>query len=208
MFTLYDDKTSYKTSCRWRTSLCKHVLIAIVMKKVPPALCAHFDTVTYGPYAPKNIARRDCLCVDFITWKTFPHYWLFVRGIHHKGPIMHSHDNVIKWKHFPRYWPFVRGIHRSPVNSPNNGQWRGALMLSLICAWMNGWVNTRETGDLRRHRAHYDVIIMFFVVQHTVDLAPWRPCDVIVMLTNSGWLKTSKSMENMHVEKERQNWYT
>ena len=43
------------------------------------------------------------------------------------------HDDVIKWKHLPRYWPFVRGIHRSQVNSPHNGQWRGALMFSLIC---------------------------------------------------------------------------
>ena len=24
----------------------------------------------------------------------------------------------------------------------------------------NGWVNNREAGDLRRHRAHYDVIVM------------------------------------------------
>ena len=43
-------------------------------------------------------------------------------------------DDVIEWKHFPRYWPFVRRIHRSPVNSPHKGQWRGALMFSLICA--------------------------------------------------------------------------
>ena len=64
----------------------------------------------------------------------------------------HYHDDVIK--HFPRYWPFVRGIHQSPVNSPPKGQWRGALMFSLICAWMNVWVNNH---DLRRHRAHYDV---------------------------------------------------
>ena len=70
------------------------------------------------------------------------------------------HDDVIKWKHFPRYWPFVRGIHRSPVNSPRKGQWRGALMFSLICARINGWVNNGEAGDLRRHRLHYDVIVM------------------------------------------------
>ena len=69
-----------------------------------------------------------------------------------------DHDDVIKWKHFPRYWPFVRGIHRPPVNSPHKGQWRGALMLSLICAC---WVNNREAGDLRRHRAHYDVTVMW-----------------------------------------------
>ena len=47
-------------------------------------------------------------------------------------------DDVIKWKHFQRYWPFVRGIHRSPVNSPHKGQWRGALMFSLIGAGING----------------------------------------------------------------------
>ena len=45
------------------------------------------------------------------------------------------HDDVIKWKHFPRYWSFVRGIHRSPVDSPHKGQWRGALIFSLMWAW-------------------------------------------------------------------------
>ena len=56
------------------------------------------------------------------------------------------HDDVIKWKHFPRYWPFVRGIHRWPVTSPHKGQWRGALIFSLICAlskqWWGGWFET------------------------------------------------------------------
>ena len=50
----------------------------------------------------------------------------------------YTHDDVIKYRHFPRYWPLMRGIHRSPVNSPHKGQWRGALMFSLICAWING----------------------------------------------------------------------
>ena len=58
--------------------------------------------------------------------------------------IRQRHDDVIKWKHFPRYWPFVRGIHRSPVNSPLKGQCHGALMLSFICAWTNGWVNQKR----------------------------------------------------------------
>ena len=63
------------------------------------------------------------------------------------------HDDVIKWKHFARYWPFVR--------PPHKGQWRGALMFSLTCAWINGWVNNREDGDLRRYRTHYDVVVMY-----------------------------------------------
>ena len=70
------------------------------------------------------------------------------------------HDDVIKWKYFPRNWLFVRGIHRSPLNSPHKGQWRGALMFSLICTWINGWVNNPKAGDLRRHRAHCDVSVM------------------------------------------------
>ena len=58
------------------------------------------------------------------------------------------HDDVIKWKQFPRYWPFVRG------------QWRGTLMFTLICVWINGCVNNREAGDLRRYCAHYGVTVM------------------------------------------------
>ena len=50
----------------------------------------------------------------------------------------------------------------SPVTGefPHKGQWRGALMFSLICTGINGWVNNHEAGDLRRYRAHYDVIVM------------------------------------------------
>ena len=74
--------------------------------------------------------------------------------------------DVIKWKHFPRYWPFVWGIHQSLVNSPHKGQWRGALMFSLICAWINTWVNNREAGGVRRHCTHYDVAVMFCSICH------------------------------------------
>ena len=70
------------------------------------------------------------------------------------------HDDVIKWKHFLRYLPFVLGIHRWPVNSPQKGQWCGALVLSLICAWINGWVNNGEADDLKRHHAHYDITVV------------------------------------------------
>ena len=113
---------------------------------------------------------------DVIKWKHFQRYWPFVRGIHrsHCTTVClwinwvflvgwedgEYHDDVIKWKYFQRYWPFVRGIHRSPVNSPHKGQWRGALMFSLICAWINAWVNNREAGDLRCYRAHHDVTVM------------------------------------------------
>ena len=91
-----------------------------------------------------------------------------------------SHDDVIKWKHFPFYWPFVRGIHWRPVNSPHKGQWRGALMFSLISVWINGWVNSGEAGDLGRHRAHYDVnlISIYHLCKDILYLATSRNCNM------------------------------
>ena len=110
----------------------------------------------------------------------------FVRGIHRSsvystqnGPetrkMFPFDDAIITLKREPCAYSWWRhqmetlsallaicaGIHRPPVNSPHKGQWRGALMFSLICVWINGWVNNREAGDLRRYRAHYDVTVMF-----------------------------------------------
>ena len=88
-------------------------------------------------------------------------YTIMAREATRFRPNLKRHDDVIKWKQFPRYWPFVQGIHRSPVNSPHKCQWRGTLMFSWICAWINGWVNSGEVGGWRRHRAHYDVTVMY-----------------------------------------------
>ena len=49
------------------------------------------------------------------------------------------YDDVIKWKHFPCYWPFAWGINRLIVDSPHKGQWRGALMFSVMFAWPKEW---------------------------------------------------------------------
>ena len=64
----------------------------------------------------------------------------------------------------------------SAVNYPHKGQWRGALMFSLICAWINGWINNCEPGGLKRHRAHYDVIAL------TIRISYW-PVTTYLTLT-------------------------
>ena len=59
------------------------------------------------------------------------------------------------------------GVGNSPVTGEfpaHKGHWSGALMFSMICAWINGWVNNREAGELRRHRAYYDVTVMWINV--------------------------------------------
>ena len=51
----------------------------------------------------------------------------------------------------------------------HKGQWSGALMSSLICASINGWVNNRGAGDFRRYRAHHDVTVM----QYPTTITYW-----------------------------------
>ena len=34
-------------------------------------------------------------------------------------------------------------------------------MFSLIYVSINGWVNNRNAGDLKRHHAHYDVTVVY-----------------------------------------------
>ena len=148
-----------------------HLFITITYKK-PRLLLVNSTGTTMLSY---SILLRLIITNNFGQDGVKQFAWLFGSLL-----FLPNHDDVIKWKHYPRYWPFVRRIHRSPVNSPHKGQWRGALMFSSICARINGWVNNGEAGDLRRHRVHYDVIVMWFASlsfqTETVDSVPvFRP---------------------------------
>ena len=95
--------------------------------------------------------------------------------------------------HYSSYWTWWRhqmetfsallaicaGNSPVPVNSPHKGQWRGALLFSLICTRISGWVNNGEAGDLRRHRAHYDVTVM--------NLSFWLPSTTSCMIEQLNW---------------------
>ena len=68
------------------------------------------------------------------------------------------------WRHqmetFSALLALCAGNSPVPVNSSRKGQWRRALMVSLICARINDLVNNHQAGDLWRHRGHYDVSVM------------------------------------------------
>ena len=66
-------------------------------------------------------------------------------------------------------------VGNSPVTGeyPAKSQWRGALMFSLTCTWINGWVNKGEAGDLRRYRAHYGVTVMLTIIRTVVTSHNW-----------------------------------
>ena len=76
---------------------------------------------------------------------------------------------ISSWRHqketFSVLLAFCAGNSPATGGLPSQGQCCGALIFSLICAWINGWANNR---DLRRHRAHYDVIVMLYVLHKNV----------------------------------------
>ena len=98
-------------------------------------------------------------------WRFVANWWLNMdRACWH---ITYETYSIRSWWHhqmetFSALLALCAGNSPASVNSPHKGQWRGALMFSLICAWINGWVNNREAGDLRRHRAHYVMLSPLF----------------------------------------------
>ena len=68
------------------------------------------------------------------------------------------------WRH--QMETFSMSLAFCAGNSPVTGEFPAQKASNMelwsfsICAWINGWVNSPEAGDLRRHRAHYDVTVM------------------------------------------------
>ena len=89
------------------------------------------------------------------------HCWLHVRN---KAWFFKVYFLITWWRHQMETFSALLALcmENWPVTGefPLKGQWRGALIFSLICAWINGSVNNREAGDLRRHHPHYDVTVM------------------------------------------------
>ena len=95
--------------------------------------------------------------------------------------------------------PFVREIYRSPVDSTHKGQWRGALVFSLMCPWTNDWANSPDAGDLRWHYAYCDVTVMMFPAM-AEEISPylqktrkWR----CVSATGEG-IRTTRTQDNSY----------
>ena len=105
----------------------------------------------------------------------------------------HVHDDVIKWKHCLRNWTLVRGIHRSPVNYLTKASDVELWCFYLICAWTNGWVNSRDVGNLRRHCAHYDVTVM---VKDTIVPITTHLGRLICHYLNEWWLIVNGTLWN------------
>ena len=67
--------------------------------------------------------------------------------------------------------------HRIPLTKP---RWRGALMLSLMCAWINGWTNSGNAGDLKCNDVHVTSLQWVIPMKDAYGFAV--PCAVVSIL--------------------------
>ena len=149
------------TQCQWRNPE------EYVQIKAGQSMTQTKEEIITKPY----VHSRDVLKLHFKRWpwkrrpngkETYmPNIWC----------IFIAWSRFTWWRHQMETFSALLAICAG--NSPVPGQWRGALMFSLICVWLNGWVNNREAGDLRRYRAHYDVIVM-----NMIHLSQILPIDI------------------------------
>ena len=169
--TWYFDHSSGETGIFWRNSSISWLLMPWLLGflqinsarqgfQIWENLRTYFSQAT--PVQRCTLTRKSSWWVFIIISDDCTIFRYRELGLYHES--CWSPGPLTWWRHqmekFSALLAFVRGIHRSPVNSRHKGQWRGVFRISLICAWINVWVNKREAGDLGRHSAHYDVTVM------------------------------------------------
>ena len=178
---------------------CRLKLISKNWANIPKASGSSTADVIWSRHKIKFIKFMNSLGLESgtnwnITWND--RYMVFAKGCHqhvkmcseicHFTPVVDLMPTLSWRRHqmktFPVLLALCDGNPPPQVDSPHKGQWRGALMLSSICAWTNGWANNRAAGDLRCHRAHYNITVMIVTgaccynnnLPTTTNLVPWH----------------------------------
>ena len=139
--------------------------------RVTGPLCGKFtgpgEFPTQRPVTRSFDVFFDLRAFDSVDACKHDHYVYFFKESFHQasGPSIvtmsiHFHDDVIKWKHF-RVTGHLCGEFTSDRWIPRTKASDAELWCLLWSApGINDWVNNGDAGDLRRHRAHCDVIVM------------------------------------------------
>ena len=148
------DKSILAQVVSWCHEAISHCLDQCPTRSPKPYKCSYIGTGWLKASKCAFTRAGTSNYIPQILWGVISYSWPWYLLLAHKSSYTTSW-----WRYqmetFSALLALCAGI--SPVHK---GQWRGALMFSLICAWINGSVNNREAGDLRRYRAHYDVTVM------------------------------------------------
>ena len=96
--------------------------------------------------------------------------------------------------------PVTAGNSPVPGEFPSHRPVTWSFDVSLICAWTNGSVNNQDAGDLRRHRAHYDVAVMWcwIVIQWSGQQWDLSAFNAASLLSNFELVKRFKLGGSVH----------
>ena len=119
-------------------------------------VACHMRIYYWYNYSPQSWIIHASFKMITVPLSIFCYIWLIYPSSV-KGHIRTTFSVVWRswWRHQMEAFSALLAICAG--NLPDKAQWRAALMFSMICAWINGWVNT---GDLRRHGAHDDVVVL------------------------------------------------
>ena len=105
-----------------------------------------------------------CLAYPFLFWWLWEYlYFILLPSSNwkYKSWVIVLDQVMMWWRHqmetFSALLALCAGNWWIPLAKASDAE---LLMFALICAWINGLENNREVGDLKRHRAHYDVTVM------------------------------------------------
>ena len=137
---------------------------------------------------------------NFTTTTTFsPHPWKEHR-------VMTEFETLCwilpRWRHQTEIFSALLAICAG--NSPVIGEFpvqrpvARSFDVFLICSGINSRVNNRDTGDLRRHRAHYDVTIMS---QSVCPLMPLNSFSKTKLRFPKWWARSGEMP--LHSERQR-----
>ena len=111
------------------------------------------------------------------------------------------HDDVIKWNHFSPYRAFVRGIHRWPVDSPDKGQWRGALMFSLVASLMSLMASLVTTSRMQQcFNVLIDIYHEFLLLFYCCVLLEIKLTTTTTTL-KCGWTRVEQAIETLVISR-------
>ena len=159
------------TSIYWQILIYKTANALVRLELFFVFMCLNYQImimyVTYSPIFSKIASEAQSQ-----EYKVRPPRIYYCPGTQSCSPIPATHFEIgYQWqRHVSPWWRhqmetfsalLALCVGNSPVTgeSPHKGQWRGALISSLICVWTNGWVNNRNFGDFWSHRANYDVTV-------------------------------------------------
>ena len=109
------------------------------------------DSLHKGPVTRKIFPFDDVVIIksNGFAWSIYPHS----SGLHH-CMMTSSNGNIF------RVTGHLCGEFTGPSEFPAQKPVTRSVGVSLICVWIHDWINNRGAGNLRRYRAHYDVIVM------------------------------------------------